>query len=235
LDGRILTWNRGAEKLYGYRAEEAIGHSILILLDPEFHDQCRRISEALIRGRTFPRFECRATRQSGEGIVVSVSVSLVRNAAGEATGSAAIIRDITAARHAQWAVRDNEARYRRALESGPDGIGIITLDSRILYANETLCRMLGYSSEELYAIGWWNIIHPEDREVLSQMYQQMPVGQQAILESEKRYVHKLGHTVSASLRVTRIDFEDSCEFVVYVSETGNIAEGAFCAAGTFER
>ncbi len=226
LDGRILTWNRGAEKLYGYRAEEAIGHSILILLDPEFHDQCRRISEGLVRGRTFPRFQCTATRNSGEGIVVSVSVSLVRNAAGEATGSAAIIRDITAARHAERAVRDNEARYRRALECAPYGIGITTaLDSRILYANETLSRMLGYSAEELFALGWWNITHPDDREEFSQIYQQMPVGQQSVLEFEKRYLHKLGHIVCARLSISRIDLEGSCEFVVRVREAG----GGCCA------
>ena len=218
LEDRILTWNRGAEKLHGYRADEVIGKSIMILLAPEYHAQTRRISEGLLRGRVYPRFECTALRNNGERVEVSLSVSLIRDSAGQATGSAAIIRDITRARQAEKALRDNEARFRKAFEFAPSGLCITMPDSRILEVNGSFCRLLGYSAAELTALGWFRITHPDDRQGSLQAYERLLRDQPSYVELEKRYIHKQGHTVFARLRMSAIDLDGSFQFVAHVEE-----------------
>uniref|UniRef100_Q029L5 Putative PAS/PAC sensor protein n=1 Tax=Solibacter usitatus (strain Ellin6076) TaxID=234267 RepID=Q029L5_SOLUE len=218
LDGKILAWNHGAEKLHGYAAEEVLGQPVEILLAPEHHDQCRRIAQGLLRGRTFPRFDCTAMRKSGERVQVSLSVSLIRNWAGQPTGSAAIIRDVTAARRIARELRNNEARFRTAFERAPFGMCITTADSHILRVNETFCRMLGYSAEELLELGWWDITHPEDQEQCLRIYQQMLLEHESSVEFLKRYIHKQGHTVCARVSMSAIDLDGLCEFLAHVQE-----------------
>jgi PAS domain S-box-containing protein len=218
LDGKILTWNRAAEKLHGYRADEAIGQSVLMLLAPEYHDRTRRVSEGLLRGRVYPQFESTAVRKNGERVEVSISVCSVRNRAGQATGSAAIIRDITKAKVAEKALRDDEARFRMAFENAPFGLCMTTADSRILQVNGTFCRMLGYSAAELTALGWIDVTHPEDREHSLQAYERLEQGQVPHVELEKRYLHKQGHTVWARLRMSVIEYDGSFQFVAHVEE-----------------
>ena len=218
LDGKILTWNRGAEKLHGYRADEAIGQSILMLLAPEYHDPTRRVCEGLLRGRVYPQFESTAVRKNGERVEVRVSACSVRNAAGQVTGTAAIIHDITKAKAAEKSLRDDEARFRMAFENAPFGLCMTTADSRILQVNGTFCRMLGYSAAELTALGWLDPTHPDDRERSLQAYQRLERDQVPYVELEKRYLHKQGQTVSARVRMTVIEYAGSFQFVAHVEE-----------------
>jgi PAS domain S-box-containing protein len=218
LDGKVLAWNPGAEKLHGYPTNEVMGQSILILLAPEYHDRCHRIIEGLLRGRTYPRFECTAMRKNGERVQVSLSVSLIKNSAGHATGFAAIIRDVTAARRTARDLRNNESRFRSAFERAPFGMCVTTADSQILRVNDSFCRMLGYTAEELLVLGWWHITHPDDREQCLQVYQRMIADREASVEFLKRYVHKQGHAVSARLSLSAIDLDGSCEFLAHVQE-----------------
>jgi PAS domain S-box-containing protein len=218
LDGKILTWNRAAEKLCGYRADEAIGQPVLMLLAPEYHERTRRISEGLLRGRIYPQFESVAIRKNGDRVEVSISVCSVRSSVGETTGSAAIIRDITKAKLAEKLLRDDEARFRRAFEDAPFGLCMTTADSGILQVNATFCRMLGYSAAELTALGWSDVTHPDDRERSVQAYERLVQGEGPHVELEKRYVHKQGHTVFARVRMSVIEYDGSFQFVAHVEE-----------------
>jgi PAS domain S-box-containing protein len=218
LAGGILTWNRAAEKLYGYRADEAIGQSVLMLLAPEYHEQTRRISEGLLRGRVYPSFESAAIRKNGDRVEVSISVCSVRDSAGQTTGSAAIIRDITKAKLAEKLLRDDEARFRMAFENAPFGLCMTTADARILQVNGTFCRMLGYAAAEMTALGWMDVTHPDDRERSVQAYELLVQGQGAYVELEKRYIHKQGHTVLARIRMSVIEYDGSYQFVAHVEE-----------------
>jgi PAS domain S-box-containing protein len=216
LDGTIVTWNRGAEKLHGYRADEVLGKSIMILMAPEYREPCRRISEGLIRGKIYPEIESAAVRKNGERVDVSLSVSLIKNAGGRATGLAAIIRDNTKVRQAEKALRDSEVRFRRVLETTPFGICVTMADSRILQANGAFCRMLGYSAAELSELGWLSITHPADQELSLEAYKRLLSDQLSYVEIEKRYIHKEGHSVAARLTISVIELEGAYQFVSHV-------------------
>src|SRR4249919_2494374 len=117
LDGVILTWNRGAERLYGYTAEELRGRSIRVLFPDDRLDELDGILETVRTGRRVERLETVRRTKSGTLVDVSVTVSPVRAADGTIVGGATIARDITARRQVEHALRASEQRWRSIIES----------------------------------------------------------------------------------------------------------------------
>ena len=101
LHGVILTWNNGAERLYGYSAAEAIGKPALMLSPPQFHQEQQAILEQIRRGERVEHHETVRVRKDGSRFDVSVTMSPVRNAHSEIIGCSAIARDITERKRAE--------------------------------------------------------------------------------------------------------------------------------------
>ncbi|MEO8595937.1 MAG: PAS domain S-box protein [Candidatus Solibacter sp.] len=95
LDGRIESWNRGAEQLYGHTAEEAIGKPATLLLPPERHREEQDLLERILGGARVKHFESVRLHKNGKELRVSLTVSPIRNARGSVTGASYIARDIT--------------------------------------------------------------------------------------------------------------------------------------------
>lgn len=93
---RIVTsWNKGAENVYGYRAEEAIGKPSSLLMPPELDDEARELRAKIMRGEHIESFETQRRKKDGALIHVSLALSPIRNKEGEVVGIASIARDIT--------------------------------------------------------------------------------------------------------------------------------------------
>lgn len=105
LDGTVLSWNRAAEELYGYTAEEAIGQSVTFIVPPELHEEHRRAFKQVKRGKRVPWFETVRVRKDGARIDVSLTISPVRNSNGKIIGASAIAKDITAKKRTEEALR----------------------------------------------------------------------------------------------------------------------------------
>ncbi len=105
LEGNILTWNRGAELLYGYRADEVKGKAISMLIPPERPGEMEHIVRELKEGKTISHFETVRTAKDGRRIDVSLTCFPVTDSRGRITGSADIARDITASKRAEEALR----------------------------------------------------------------------------------------------------------------------------------
>ncbi|MBI3742182.1 MAG: PAS domain S-box protein [Chloroflexi bacterium] len=95
LDGIILSWNPGAERMYGYDPDEIIGQAVSILYPPDRLDEFRQVTERLKRGESVKQHDTIRVRKDGNRIDVSVSVSLVRDGMGRVIGASSIARDIT--------------------------------------------------------------------------------------------------------------------------------------------
>jgi PAS domain S-box-containing protein len=98
LDGTITSWNRGAERLYGYRAEEIVGRPLSLLVPPEHPDELPALMERVRRGEYIEHFETERVRKDGSRVEVSLSISPIRDARGAIIGASKIARDITARR-----------------------------------------------------------------------------------------------------------------------------------------
>ena len=96
LDGTITSWNPGAERIYGYRAEEVIGRPISILVPPDHSDELPPIFERLCRGERIDHYQTVRVHKDGKRITVSVTISPVRDERGQIVGASAVARDISA-------------------------------------------------------------------------------------------------------------------------------------------
>ena len=100
LEGIVTSWNRGAERIFGYTPEEMIGQPISRLMPPERRDDFSTILEAIRRGECVEHFETDRVRKDGTRIHVSLTVSPIRDSAGRVIGASKIARDVTARRQA---------------------------------------------------------------------------------------------------------------------------------------
>ena len=121
LDGIITSWNRGAERIFGYSAEEAIGQPITIIIPQDRRDEERTILTRIRRGERIDHFETIRQRKHGGLIVVSLTVSPVKNAEGKIVGASKIARDITEQKRSQEQIatlaREAEHRSKNLLSS----------------------------------------------------------------------------------------------------------------------
>jgi PAS domain S-box-containing protein len=101
LDGTITSWNRGAEMIYGYTADEVVGQSISILIPPHQVDEVPAMLEQIRRGEKIHNYENARVRKDGSSIDVSLTISPVKDAAGRVIGAATIARDISELKQAQ--------------------------------------------------------------------------------------------------------------------------------------
>jgi PAS domain S-box-containing protein len=114
LDGIITSWNKGAERIFGYTAEEVVGQPITIIIPQDRHDEERRILTRIRRGERIQHFETIRQHKRGSPIWVSLTISPVENAEGKIIGASKIARDITQQKRAsdQIATLAREAEHR---------------------------------------------------------------------------------------------------------------------------
>jgi len=99
LEGVITSWNRGAERIFGYTPAEAVGQHITLIIPEERHAEEREVLARLVRGERIDHFETIRRTKDGRTVEISLTVSPVRNAAGRIVGASKVARDISERRH----------------------------------------------------------------------------------------------------------------------------------------
>ena len=159
IDGTIVRWNKGAERIYGYSPNEAIGQQISILEPSRTRGAHEKILERLQRKEEIHAYETVRRRKDGDLIAVSMTVSANWDADGKINGTSAIARDITERKKA-------EERFYKAFNASPEPITIATMsEGRYVDVNESFIRVTGYQREEVIGhtsleIKFWD--RPED-------------------------------------------------------------------------
>jgi PAS domain S-box-containing protein len=172
LEGRIVSWNRGAERIYGYAAAEAMGQPVEFLAPP---DRQKEVVDLMLQVRTAGSvrdFETVRLRKDGAAIDVRLTLSSVLDAEGRVVGASTIARDITEQKRAQSALqqavevtRESEELYRKLIQASPDAITVADLEGRITLVSPRAIELFGVSENES-AIGRsiFDWVAPEDLE-----------------------------------------------------------------------
>jgi len=165
LDGRITSWNHGAEVLFGYSAAEAIGRPVQMLIPPERETEEMRILRDLANGIQVPAFETVRRDKDDRLIPVSLTISPIRDARGRVVGGAKIVRDISTQKRAADALRDSEERLNFTLQSAQVGDFDLEMPSGVGRRSALYARLMGYPDMPAdWGVGsFLDHIHPDDR------------------------------------------------------------------------
>jgi PAS domain S-box-containing protein len=158
LDGIIVGWNAGAERMYGYTEAEAIGKPITILVPPELPDEENKILETLRAGRRIEHFETVRVTKTGKRVNVSLTISPIKDSSGRTVGLSGIARDITERKRAEEALRASEERLKVFVKNVPAGVAMLDREMRYLQVSDRWCadygvdasQMLGRSHYEIF-------------------------------------------------------------------------------------
>ncbi len=118
LDAVIVSWNAGAQRIFGYAESEAIGQPITILIPPESWDEENQILERLRAGERIEHYETTRITKAGNKVAVSLTISPIKDSTGRLVGFCQIARDITERKQAEEALRKSEERFRLAAQAG---------------------------------------------------------------------------------------------------------------------
>lgn len=143
LDGIIKTWNSGAERLFGYRADAVIGKPVTILIPRERLDEEPHILSRIRKGERIDHYETVRQRKDGSLIDISLSVSPVRDATGRIVGASKIARNISDRKAYERKLLDSEKRLQDLLASIPAAIYTTDADGKITYFNQAAAELAG--------------------------------------------------------------------------------------------
>ncbi len=214
--GEITSWNRGAQVLFGFSADEAVGRTLESLVVPGDDDGAQVQTDAVRGAGDTPHMERWLRTRDGRRVEVAITLSPIRAPDGSAAGAAAIVRDITDERAAQrevialnesleQQVRERTASLsheRQRLENIIRGTNAGTWEWNVQtgerHYNERWAAMLGHSLDEIVAMGsgvWYQLIHPDDKERSSVELRRHFAGEIDQYECELRMRHRDGHWV----------------------------------------
>ena len=145
LDGIVTSWTRAAEKIFGYTAEEMIGHSLSTIIPVDRRDEDRKVMVSIMRGEVINLFETERIRKDGSRINVFLTISPIRNLESFTVGISEIARNITERKQAEVKLQLAANVFTHAREA----IMITDLVGSIIDVNDTFTRMTGYSRDEI--------------------------------------------------------------------------------------
>ena len=162
-DAVIRTWNKGAERLFGWSAAEAIGQHVTMLMPPTHLDEMSDISARLKRGELVPHFDTVRLRKDGSLVDVSLTISPVK-VDEQVVWASAILRDITERKLTQAALSASEERWRALLAAIPGMVFTADADGQNDFVNEYFYTYTGLSRDLGVRSGWVQSLHPDDQE-----------------------------------------------------------------------
>jgi PAS domain S-box-containing protein len=198
---RILESNPSYQKMLGYTADELRGMEVYdFVAHPRENvdstiERTLREKRRVVGGRKY-------RRKDGSLVDVEVGVSVISYDGREVICT--IVRDVTERKQAEEELREAEERFRSAFGDAAIGMALVGTDGRWLQVNRSLCRLVGYSEEELLAKTFQDITHPDDLEADLNYVRRMLAGEIQTYQMEKRYLHRDGRVVWISLNVSLV-------------------------------
>ena len=220
LNNVVVSWNRGAERLFGVAAAKAIGRPVWESTTGEVSEEYQAASIASVRSQRAVTEKRTRTNRQGQPIIIENSFSPMFDAAGSHIGEISIIRDVSERARMEAALRDSEEYMRAIFDQAAIGITQSAADGRYVQVNQKFCDMIGYSKEELLNMTFWQVNHPDDRDLNLEHHRRFRTGRSAGYTFEKRYVRKDGSLLWVRVTMSRVrgPAEQSAYAIVVVED-----------------
>lgn len=200
FDGYFKRINPAFERALGYTQEELLGQPFVDFVHPEDRQRTEDEAAKLGTGSDVVGFQNRYRAKDGsyhwlEWMCTSVvSEQLIYASA----------QDITDRKRAEAKLQEVQERFRTAFEGAPIGMALVGMDGRWLQANSALCRLTGYSLDQLLERGFQDITHPEDLAADEEQVARLRDGELESYRLEKRFIHAKGHPVWVSFNTSLV-------------------------------
>jgi PAS domain S-box-containing protein len=169
LDGMITSWNQSAERLFGYKAEEAVGQHITLIVPWERRSEEEDILRSLAGGKRVDHFETVRKRKDGTTVDVSLTISPIRDTAGRVIGASNVARDITERKQAERALSEQA----RLLDLSNDAIFVRDAGDHVTYWNKAATELYGFTRKEALGRVTHEILQTEFPERLEKINEQL--------------------------------------------------------------
>ena len=170
LEGAVLSWNIGAQRMHSYSEAEMLGRSISLIIPAELRAEAELAARKVRAGHRIEHLETTRLNKSGNRLTVSLTLSPLRDWAGKIVGISEIARDITRSKKAEAALRESEERFRLVANTAPVMIWMAGTDKLCNYFNQPWLAFTGRSFREELGNGWAGGVHPEDRRACMETY-----------------------------------------------------------------
>jgi len=221
--GTILTWNHGAEELFGFTAEQARGKNASIFVPSDRIPGLLWCIDQVSQGHPLPNYQGICQNSAGKRIPVTATASPVKDRNGKVIAISAVLRDDTNRKRTEQALQESEERFRGIFEFAPFGMCVIAMDNRFIQINEALCQMLGYGSEQFLGLFWEDLIHPEDLALTLRQRNRLIEEPGRFVEDELRFLHRDGSMVWVRSRGSLIRSADGLP-LYFVAHLEDITE-----------
>jgi len=158
LDGNIIAWNRGAERMYGWSEQEALAMNVRSLVPDAEREGAVAIIRRVAKGEALHSLEIKRLRKDGRELDVWLTATPITDQAQRITAVATTERDITERKHAADELRESEMKFRALIESAPEALVIVNEAGKIDVANAQAQRLLGYAKAELLGLSVEDLI-----------------------------------------------------------------------------
>jgi two-component system, chemotaxis family, CheB/CheR fusion protein len=222
FNGIITSWNRAAESLYGYTAREAIGKPLTMLTLPEDLQEILSNIQKIKRGEAVEIFDTFRLNKDGRQMHLEIALSPVRDADGQIIGVSTIARDVTEPKFAKESLQRSQARLAAIFSEAEVGLSEISADGHFKRVNNTLCRILRRSRDEMLRLTIADVTFPEDLpESLERVKRLLETGEPVSLD--KRYLRGDGSIVWANSTISLFAVDEN-EPPMILAVTADISE-----------
>lgn len=205
LDGIITSWNKSAERIFGYTATEAIGQPITLVIPPDRQDEEPQILARLRRGERVDHFETIRRRKDGKLLDISLTISPVRDFDGRVIGASKIARDITHRKRAEEALRESETRFRALVDNCFVPVWIKDCEGTFMMVNRRFEEVFGVREQDIIGKSDYDFFQPDAETVRKNDLKVIRTGEPLQVE-ETVYHHGVPHIyLSVKFPLRKVD------------------------------
>ena len=207
MQGNILMTNRQALELFGFDiCEDLTGRPLMSLVTDEHSEYVNEKLTKLLASGDLRNVVLPIFKKTGEAIYIEISSSLLRNDAGQPESVMVVFRDVTRRREDEKALQESEEKYRQLFENANEGIGVVQ-DGAFKLVNHKLLEIMGLDMKDLLAQPFADLIHPDDRKLVTDRHYRRLKGESFESVYEFRAINRAGHIIWIEISAVRIEWE----------------------------